>query len=54
MVENRDAVTIIEWPEYIAEFLPPPRFRVRLEHGATAGDTRLIFVENDAGEEINL
>ena len=53
MVEDRDAVTIIEWPEYIAEFLPAPRFRVRLEHGGeTSSDTRRISIEGDfAGGE---
>ena len=54
MVENPGAVTIIEWPECIADFLPPPRFRVRLEHDENAGQTRLIFVEGDfADDEIN-
>jgi tRNA threonylcarbamoyladenosine biosynthesis protein TsaE len=33
-VERGDAVTVIEWPERIADFLPEPRFRVTLSPGA--------------------
>lgn len=54
MVENTGAVTIIEWPQYIAEFLPPPRFRVRLEHDETASDTRRIAVEGDFSDDEKL
>ena len=43
-VERGDAVTVIEWPERIAEFLPSPRFRVTLTPGE--GDARTIEIES--------
>ena len=43
-VERGDAVTVIEWPERIAEFLPSPRFRVTLTPGD--GDLRHIEIES--------
>ena len=43
-VERGDAVTVIEWPERIAEFLPAPRFRVTLTPGE--GDLRRIEIES--------
>ena len=41
-IERDDAVTVIEWPERIADFLPQPRFRVTLTPGE--GDARTIEI----------
>ena len=41
-VERDDAVTVIEWPERIADFLPAPRFRVTLTPGE--GDARTLEI----------
>jgi tRNA threonylcarbamoyladenosine biosynthesis protein TsaE len=41
-----DAIVFVEWPEAGAGMLPPPRVRVRLEHGD--GGTRLVTIERDA------
>ena len=38
-----DGVTIIEWPERIAEFLPVPRYAITLR--PEDGDTRLIEIK---------
>ncbi len=43
-VERDDAVTVIEWPERIADFLPAPRFRVTFAPGD--GDARTIEIES--------
>lgn len=43
-VERDDAVTVIEWPERIADFLPTPRFRVTFAPGE--GDARTIEIES--------
>jgi tRNA threonylcarbamoyladenosine biosynthesis protein TsaE len=41
-----DAVVFVEWPEAGEGVLPPPRARVRLEHGGE--DVRLVTIEVDA------
>ena len=42
-----EAVVFVEWPEAGEGVLPPPRARVRLEHGGE--DVRFVTIEVDAG-----
>ena len=37
-----DAIRLVEWPEMVKDFLPAPRFRVKLE---IEGETRIISFE---------
>ena len=45
-----DAVQVVEWPEFVADWLPTPRFIVRFEPGTSTGageDERLVeIIEN--------
>ena len=43
-IERADAVTVIEWPERIAEFLPAPRCAITLTPGD--GDARVIEINS--------
>ncbi len=42
VLERGDGVTVIEWPERIAEFLPTPRYQITLHPGD--GDARIIEI----------
>lgn len=44
VIERGDGVTVIEWPERIAEFLPKPRYAVTLI--PADGDTRIIEINS--------
>ena len=45
-----DAVVFVEWPEAGEGVLPPPRVRVRLEHGGE--DLRLVTMDVDADSRL--
>lgn len=44
------AVAFVEWPEQVADILPPPRIRITLAHGG--GDRRLVRLDADEPETI--
>lgn len=43
-VSRSDAVRLVEWPEMVATFLPPPTWTVRIEFG-DEGKTRTVRVK---------
>ena len=43
LVLRDDAVQVIEWPEFVADWLPAPRFLIRFEPGGN-GDERIIEI----------
>ena len=41
-----DAVQVVEWPEFVADWLPTPRFIVRFESGASENERLIEITEN--------
>jgi tRNA threonylcarbamoyladenosine biosynthesis protein TsaE len=46
-LDRSDGVKLVEWPERIAEVLPPPRFEISITNGATDNERRIQIVEHD-------
>lgn len=45
VLERGDAVTIIEWPERIADFLPAPRYAIKIASGTMPGEESSRVIE---------
>ena len=46
-VEREDAVKLVEWPEYIADFLPRPRFAIAITPGDNEDERQIEIRESE-------